>query len=186
MYKYLSENNYNIYDTMNSTTTLTLFKIFKSTNVLDLSIGWGDKLIAAIAYGVKYTGCNPIKSIKDKYNNIINTLATNKDMYKVKDNNIKINNNFDLIIFSPSFLDLYVYDIKYMNNWKENFLFPNLIKYSDSIIKGGHIIIYIGNNDIKDILEFIKKNKLYEYIGNINMYNEITDKINIIYLFTKI
>jgi hypothetical protein len=186
MYKYLSENNYNIYDTMNSTTTLILFKIFKPTNVLDLSIGWGDKLIAAIAYGVKYTGCNPIKSIKDKYNNIINTLAINKDMYKVKDTNIKLNNKFDLIIFSPSFLDLYVYDIKYMNNWKESFLFPNLIKYSDYIIKGGHIIIYIGDNDIKDILEFIKKNKLYEYNGNINMYNEITDKINIIYVFTKI
>lgn len=186
MYKYLSENNYNIYDTMNSTTTLTLFKIFKPTNVLDLSIGWGDKLIAAIAYGVKYTGCNPIKSIKDKYIDIINILATNKDMYTVKDTNMKLNNKFDLIIFSPSFLDLYVYDIKYMNKWKEGFLFPNLIKYSDSIIKGGHIIIYIDDNDIKDILEFIKKNKLYEYNGNINIYNEITDKINIIYVFTKI
>ena len=78
-------------------------------------------------------------------------------MYTVKDTNIKINDNFDLIIFSPSFLDLYVYDIKYMNKWKEGFLFPNLIKYSDSIIKGGHIIIYIDDNDIKDILEFIKK-----------------------------
>ena len=43
-----------------------------------------------------------------------------------------------------------------------------------------------GEKKKREKRNIIKKNKLYEYIGNINMYNEITDKINIIYVFTKI
>lgn len=55
-----------------TTLAISFYKKFKANNVLDISAGWGDRLIAAIAHNVnKYLAYDPNKSLKPAHDKII-------------------------------------------------------------------------------------------------------------------
>ena len=89
-------------------------KLFKPTNMLDFSAGWGDRLIGAIAYGTKYTGVDPSNCLKKKYLKIINTLADNTKNYRIinqpfEETDLE-DNIYDFIFTSPPFFTYEVYE----------------------------------------------------------------------------
>ena len=74
---------------------------------MDISAGWGDRLITSILFGMEYTGYDPNPLLIDCYNNIINDtltldeLDTNSIEESYKQENIsisKIENDYNTIL----------------------------------------------------------------------------------------
>jgi hypothetical protein len=146
-----------------TTVAKSIYDIFKPTHILDMSSGWGDRLIAAIAYGeasgvdVKYSGFDPNSSLKYKYANIVSKLSpeNKRGNFKVRTEpfesaNLKDIKDVDLFFSSPPYFDFEVYtneETQSINNyktypdWVVKFLFKssmlrrNIEKFNKLIVK---------------------------------------------------
>lgn len=171
---------------------ITILRLFNAKKWLDISAGWGDRLIAAIAHNVElYCGVDPNECLHPGYSNIINTLVSENK----RDNYILIkdgfetaqlpNTKFDLVFSSPPFFDLEVYSkfdndslVKYksVDKWYNEFLLVSVKKAYDYLENGGHMVLYmgegIGTKYIGDMINEI--NKIMNYEGKI--YYFYTDK----------
>ena len=109
-YEYLYNHKHKVCSNFDITIVLSLLKIFKPTNMLDFSAGWGDRLVGAIAYGTKYTGVDPSECMEPIYKKIIDTLADNKSDYNVIKSpfeKVKLKeNSYDFVFTSPPFFKL--------------------------------------------------------------------------------
>ena len=173
---------YNLKDTklcnnFQPTLALTIYKIFKATKILDSSAGWGDRLVAAIAGGMSYTGVDPSKCLKPLYKKIIKELAPKKNIKKYEIINkpfedAKITGKYDLCFTSPPFFDVEKYEdnsnqsiSRYMeiDEWVRDFLIPLAEKNISHLKKGGHFVIYVP--DYFQFMDFMKKYKKVKYLG---------------------
>lgn len=161
---------------------LTMYRLFNAKKILDISAGWGDRLIAAIAHNASfYCGVDPNSELHPHYTDIINTLAKPEDTK----NFVLINdgfetatipkNDYDLVFSSPPFFDLENYStsekdsvIAYKNEerWFNDFLVPSIKKAYDNLIVGGHMILYIAESTSTHYID-----KMFEYINSIMKYN---------------
>jgi len=173
---------------------------FKPKRWLDLSAGWGDRLISAILKDVDYyIGIDPNPCLEPCYKSIIKTLAA-KDKQKnykvVKDKaesvdlpvimkELKIE-NFDLIFTSPPFFTFEIYSeaegqsvVSYntVDLWLNNFLFKSIDNSWDKLQKNGHYVLYIADKPeyryIDKLLKFMNKKEDCVYKGIIyqSVYN---------------
>lgn len=173
-------NNFQISIIMN------IFNYFKPTNILDSSAGWGDRLIASIAYSqinnldVSYTGVDPSKCLKPLYNKIIKELGNNNKNYNIinkpfeKITKKDIDGGFDLAFTSPPFWDLEVYEnnknqsimgFKNKNNWVKGFLNKLADLNIENLIKGGYFVVYIP--PYEDFMNYMNNRKDIIFEGNI-------------------
>ena len=178
--------------TFNTTVVMSVLKFFKPNKWLDMSAGWGDRLIGAIAYGCQYTGVDPSKCMNPVYQKIIKTLApkSKQDQYNIiKDgfeNTDKLKTNYyDLVFSSPPFFDLEIYEtadsqsIKKFNSldkWLNGFLYPSIKKSYTSLVKGGHLALYIsdysGVSYVSKMKKYIKEELTgFEYVGDLHWWN---------------
>jgi len=173
---------------------VSLCKIFKPTNMLDFSAGWGDRLIGSIAYGTKYTGVDPSECLQDKYKQIIDTFAKNKSDYRIIQDGFENtdlgDNEYDFIFTSPPFFKYEFYEqnnekqsIKLFNTlelWRDKFLFPSLDKCVKHLKKNKYLVLYIddykGHQFIDNMLAYMKEKKNVKYSGNIYFYNSDTNR----------
>lgn len=131
---------------------------FSAKSVLDISSGWGDRLIGAIAKEVDYVGVDPNKDLIEPYKEIIEKLAKDKTKYQMicapfQTAELPENKTYDLIFTSvPYFnLELYTYGFGVKENnedvsleqWKIEFLYPSLDKAWSKLDVGGHMCIII-------------------------------------------
>lgn len=199
-YEYLYNHKHKVCSNFDITIVLSLLKIFKPTNMLDFSAGWGDRLIGAIAYGTKYTGVDPSECMSPIYKKIIKELAHNKNNYNVIKKpfeKVKLkNNNYDFIFTSPPFFKLEIYEDSELQSssynledWKNNFLYPSILKCSKYLKKDCYFTLYIEDYYdacyVDNMFKYIEKNKLFNYIGNIYIFNEITNKFRKIFVWKK-
>ena len=168
-----------------TTIAFTLYKLFKPKNILDTSAGWGDRLIAAIAFGeisknITYTGIDPSKCLKILYPKIIKTLSSKNNInnYKIINKgveNVDINkNHYDLCLTSPPFFDLETYENnsntqsikKYSsaNKWEREFLIKLVEQNVKGLKKGGHLVLYVPTY-YKYFMNYMSKHKKLEYLG---------------------
>ena len=166
---------------------MEVLKTFKVKRWLDPSAGWGDRLIAALAYDCEYQGFDPNLKMQENYKEMISFFAPEKEKdYKVTPKpfeKARIKSNYyDLVFTSPPFFDLEDYDTSstqshraYTNlkSWKENFLYPLILKSEKALIVGGHLGLYIGDHPshpsyVKDTMDYIKKNTKLKYQGSIS------------------
>ena len=139
---------------------MTILKLFSAKKWLDISAGWGDRLIAAIAHGVElYCGVDPNDCLHPGYNKIINMLVSENE----RKNYILINDGFetaklpdeqfDLVFSSPPFFDLEIYSqaegdslVRYnsVEKWYNDFLMVALRKAYDHLAIGGNMVLYMG------------------------------------------
>ena len=187
-----------------------IMKYLKPKHILDFSAGWGDRLIASMAYGCKYDGVDPSRCLHPKYKKMINSLVpeSRRSHYKMHRKGFEDFNpekgKYDMVLTSPPFFDLEIYeDSKYQStskftsfeSWKENFLFTSLEKSVECLGPGGIVALYItdytsGKGEkfryVGDV-----KNKLSSlgmaYQGNI-CFSNVTSKtkIRIIYVWQKL
>ena len=154
----------------NITMGLYILQLFKPKIYVDISSGWGDRLVMAIAYSYLernnkfelYLGTDPNKNLEPYYNKIIDTLCNEDDKNKYKiiidgfletDHKeiLKSYKKCDLIFSSPPFFDIEIYstcnnDSLLQNNtiekWLNNFLYPIIKKSYNLLIESGHLILY--------------------------------------------
>lgn len=161
---------------------LTVYKIFKPKTILDMSSGWGDRLIAATMFNPElYVGIDPNKNLVQGYKQIIETFGNaNFNKYKMicdafEDVDLK-DYKFDLMFSSPPFFIAEKYSTdekqsfnryKSIEQWLNNFMFVSLKKIWYHLNHGGHLVIDI--NDIK------VEGQLEHFVDKINDYIDTFD-----------
>lgn len=176
----------------NITVVINVLKLFNVKTWLDISAGWGDRLIGAIACDVdKYVGVDPSMCMKDKYEKIINTLVDKDDRHKFIVINAPFEDaelpdmEFDIVFTSPPFFDFERYtddktqSIKKFNTcetWIQNFLFVSVKKAWNKLKKGKVMVLYVGNSKIckytSRLKEMINTELHGEYLGKVYYYIE--------------
>lgn len=158
------------------TISLSIIKYFNGTRILDISAGWGDRLISALAYNKLeyYHGFDPSKCMEKYYDKIIKTLCDSPDdYYKYKIESIPFENailvyKYNLIMTSPPYFDLEVYETNNNNQsidsakgslkvWFYDYLLVWLQKAWDVLDYNGHMVINIEDKIDKNSAN----NKLY-------------------------
>ena len=172
------------------TIAITIYKLFKAKNIFDSSAGWGDRLVASIAYGANYTGVDPSECLKPLYEEIINKLGNKKKTYEIINKgieNAKIKKNYyDLCFTSPPFFDLEVYEDnenqsikKYTNKekWEKEFFTELAEKNINALKKNGHFVLYVTGCDY--CLKYLKNHKKLKYLGILSFITPKKRSINV-------
>jgi hypothetical protein len=172
-----------------------LIQIFKSNhnaNILDLSSGWGDRLIAVASIEDDinlYIGIDPNKKLFPGYNKIINDLIKDKNKIKLindKSENIDYNTlpELDIIFWSPPFFDQEIYineesredfknqsvqQFKSYDAWESHFIIDVINRSSNNLKKNGVFILYIGNIDYNSFMKKINYINKIKFIGNLKI-----------------
>jgi len=167
---------------------LIILKLFNAKKWLDISAGWGDRLLSAIGHGVDlYCGVDPNPCLHPYYQKIIDKLVQENEKHKyilIKDGFETANlpdKKFDLVFSSPPFFDVEEYSgeekdsfekYKKGEDWYNKFLFPSIKKAYTHLEENGHMVLYIGegktykytNQMLTDVNKFMK------YLGKIYYY----------------
>ena len=160
---------------------LAVLQHFRPRTWLDISAGWGDRLLAAIFYGVDlYFSCDPNKDLHPCYEKMIKIFVPQKKRahFVLRDTGFEKtklpNVDFDIVFSSPPFFDLETYSshennslvqFPTSNEWYRKFLLKSLKKAIAHLKKGGHLVLYIGYfNQIEEMHDFLQKKM--KYLGN--------------------
>lgn len=180
------------------TVAMTILNYFKPKKWLDISAGWGDRLLSAIFCKINlYVATDPNLDLHPGYEKIIETfvIPSKRMNYKILKNGFLEaqipNEKFDIVFTSPPFFKLEIYStyqensvIKYNSEkkWCDNFLMKSLIKAYNYLKKGGHMVLYMGGS--KYVMDSMHKlDKLMNYKGIIYFYE---NKPRAIYVWQKI
>jgi len=150
---------------------VSVYKYFKATRILDISAGWGDRLIAAIGYQAqRYLAYDPNKKLMAGHSEILTEFKADRERFSVRyapfqDADLG-QEMFDLIFTSPPYFDLEVYDtnaetaaqqsitqFKQFEQWMVSFLFRSLKKAWDNLMVGGNMVIHITDYAKNRIVE---------------------------------
>ena len=130
-----------------------LISMMKAKSVLDLSTGWGDRLIGALAADVNvYHGCDPNPELQESYRNIIKTFGKGKDVsieMKTMEEYKPPHKKYDIFHSSPPFWSKEVYIGTRIESspkeWVNSFLIPYVDKGYSYVRPGGIFSIYIDD-----------------------------------------
>lgn len=174
----------------------------KGKRVLDPTAGWGDRLIAAILFGVgEYVGYDTNPALIPRYEQICVVLDT-----KVKTRFLcepfeysAPDSNFDLVFTSPPFFDVELYEgehtstnlYKTRDEWDTGFYLPFLQKSTRSLKVGGYIMLYIPfemfkfASDFMETVSFRFVEQFGFYSAPDNSENIVNSKIRYTYIWIK-
>lgn len=159
---------------------ISVYKHFDAQHILDISAGWGDRLIAAMGHQAqRYLAYDPNKKLMNGHFEIIKEFKGEPGKYTVRylpfqeaDLDKEM---FDLIFTSPPYFDLEVYDtnaetagqqsiaqFRQFDEWMVSFLFRSLKKAWDHLIVGGNMVIHITdfakNRIVEPMVLFVLSN----------------------------
>ena len=125
---------------------------FNPTSVLDMTMGWGGRLVGACALNIpKYTGIDLNLSLKKPYEDMVKVLkehSTTKITLMFKDA-LKVNYNkldYDLVLTSPPYYNIEIYEgTKRMSEeeWDKTFYEPLFKKSWNGLKNGGHYCLNV-------------------------------------------
>lgn len=170
-----------------------IFKTFKKPNILDLSSGWGDRLLGALSIQNNiscYTGIDPNDKLHEQYKKMIKDFCLEKNKSKFKtfvsgSENVdysNINKMYDFVFWSPPFYDREIYtesffkaikEFKNYEDWEDNFLLKSIEKTLKWVKKYGVYIFYLGNINFKSFFYKLENNKNFndlQYLGKFAIY----------------
>jgi hypothetical protein len=156
------------------TVALTVIKLLKSTHWLDISAGWGDRLLTALlSKSIKYyCGVDPNPCLHPYYAKMINTFkkpdeASNYVLLEDGFETANIPNKpYDLVFSSPPFFNLEVYSDAQSNSlvknpseqeWFDNFLMPSINKAISLLVNKGYLVLYMGESKDTHYIKEMKK-----------------------------
>jgi hypothetical protein len=180
--------NCNSCSNFNITVSLNILNIFKPKKWLDISAGWGDRLVSATAYKELelYVATDPNECLHPYYKKIIETLdGNNTNKYKLIKNGFneaEIDNKFDLVFSSPPFFTIEEYSnseedsitkFNTLDKWINGFLYPMLERSYEKLENNGHLVLYIEDRDeipyIDNIFKYAEKIG-FKNVGSIYYY----------------
>jgi hypothetical protein len=141
---------------------LVFTKLFPgTTHILDFCSGWGDRLIAAIATNLKYTGIDPNSKLVEVYRQIIETYCPEdrRQDYRMISSCFlscdALNEpQFDLVFTCPPYYDLELYSDEKtqsveqyptLEDWKHKFLFACIKKAWNLLLPLGSMVIVLND-----------------------------------------
>lgn len=150
---------YHVCDSFDVTVALKLMRMFRAKKVLDFCAGWGDRLIAAIAGGMAYTGVDINREVFPGYRATIDALVhpVDRSRYVMVNGAAEtaiVEGVFDLVFTSPPYFSSEVYSTDANNQnshdddvqtWLCRFMFPALRNAWAHIADGGHMLIALGD-----------------------------------------
>jgi len=162
----------------------------KKCKWLDISAGWGDRLISAIASDVElYTAFDPNMELKEGHTEIINMFGKSDkkrfhiiyEPFETGIDGINKKEKYNLIFSSPPFFDFEDYSkgekqsIHQYNDfdlWLHEFLFKSIHKAWDHLEYGGKMAIYIVDigkySIVEPLLQYVEKECIHSnYVGMI-------------------
>lgn len=186
---------------------LRVLDIFKPTKWLDISAGWGDRLISAILYpSVKYyMATDPNLALHEGYKNIIEAFNVNPKQYRIKKKGfemIKLHDyDYDFVFSSPPFFDIEKYSDndndslvkhKTLEKWYYDFLLYSVIKACKHLKNNAFFVlnIIINNHDNREfsnkkLLDDLKKTNLL-FCGCIYYYSKNNNKPRELMVYKKV
>ena len=177
---------------------MSILDYFKPKTWLDISAGWGDRLLSAIFCKLElYVATDPNLDLHPSYDKIKKTFLTEKkrNNFIIHKNgfleaNIK-ESNFDICFTSPPFFTLEKYSnynenslskFKTEKEWCDNFLIKSLIKAYNLLKENGHMILYMGGSEYV-MKSMHKLDNIMKYKGIIYFYEKLPRAI---YVWQKI
>lgn len=126
-----------------------IYCIYQPKSILDISAGWGGRLLGAIAMGIPYIGFDTNINLKDSYDEIIELLKPKKTKIIFKDSSTVDYSkyDYDMVFTSPPYYTTETYsnmpEYKSKEDFNEKFLFPTVEKSYKYLKKSGHYILNI-------------------------------------------
>jgi len=130
---------------------------------LDISAGWGDRLIAAMALDMEYVGFDPNIELRKGHNEMIKQFGDpqkHRVIYEPFEKATIPNGPYDVVLSSPPYFTVEEYVpgqegqsiVSYpdFNEWMVKFLFASLNKAWNNLKEGGYLILHLG--DAKTII----------------------------------
>ena len=141
------------------------YKTYKA-KILDISAGWGDRLLASCILDSYYLACDPNSKLSIPYNKIIEKYGHKNKQFVIcspfEDIDvtevIKEHGKFNCLFSSPPFFDLEIYSTestqsseryKTIDIWIEKFLFASLLKCNDLLEKDAYIFLHLSDINVK-------------------------------------
>lgn len=141
---------------------VAIIHILGGSKFLDFSAGWGDRLIGAIAAGVKrYVGVDPNHNLKEGHSAIIQRFCKQEEVKNFEviyepfqTATLPQNETFDLIFTSPPFFDFEIYinsdgqsvkEYPKFEDWLVFFLCVSLKKCWGVLENEGHMAIHVAD-----------------------------------------
>lgn len=163
------------------TICLAVLNYFKPKRWLDISAGWGDRLMSAMLskHIQYYEASDPNLDLHPGYDKMKNKFTSKKNNYIIHPTGFLEadlgNRMFDFIFSSPPFFNIEIYSnhehdsIKNFTTnekWINDFLVPSLIKCYDHLSVDGIFILHIHLEEVVPLIEQHLNNKL-EFQGSI-------------------
>jgi SAM-dependent methyltransferase len=152
---------YYVCDSFDVTVALQLMRLFSATKVLDFCAGWGDRLIAAIAGNMEYTGVDINREVFPGYAKAISTLVAPKSRKRyvminepAETADIPGGAGYDLVFTSPPYFASEEYSPDAANRnvhdrdvqtWFCKFMMPALQNAWAHLKDGGHMLIALSD-----------------------------------------
>ena len=181
---------------------------FGSRNVLDMSAGWGDRLIAAMASNIDvYHGFDPNPCLHPNYQKMIDFFKpqyVNKNaefkMFELPFEKAILQNDFyDLMFTSPPYFDIEIYDSnassQSTHNQNEKSWYDNYLKIWINLIykalkKGGIMSFNINqfehHNFVTWLISDLKKDNRFKFLGTIGYSGKNIRNVQPIFFWKKI
>lgn len=125
---------------------------------LDISAGWGDRLISAMALNMEYLAFDPNINLREGHDSMIKCLGDRnkqKVIYEPFESGNIGNDDFDVVFSSPPYFDVEVYDkdqkgqsivsFPTYDEWMVKFLFVSISKAWSKLKVGGYLILHLGD-----------------------------------------
>lgn len=153
------------------------FKSLKNLKWLDISAGWGDRLLTAIAMDMEYLGFDPNTDLIPGHTKMIETFSTPFNPEGGSTGKQKVvylpfesrnpegmlpDEYYDVVLSSPPYFNLEIYNENQEGQsiknyptkdlWFNNFMFPSLQKAWKALKKGGFLILHIGDSQGQHIV----------------------------------
>ena len=126
---------------------------------LDISAGWGDRLLTAMSINAEYLGFDPNLKLKEGHDSMIKMFGDpqrQKVVYEAFEKSEASSSfgNVDIVLTSPPYFNTEIYDdgtdqsvLSYptFEEWIIRFLFASLIKVWKLLKPGGFLILHVGD-----------------------------------------
>tara|TARA_R110000744_G_scaffold141264_1_gene252631 strand:- start:4481 stop:5431 length:951 start_codon:yes stop_codon:yes gene_type:complete len=144
-----------------ASTAKYLYKKYNATSVLDFTMGWGGRLLGAMALDINYIGVDTNINLKQGYEDMVNDLPCDKEKVTLLwESCLGIDYSkydYDLILTSPPYVNMELYEgmtpFESDKVFYEEFLIPTMDKAFTHMKEGGHMCINISPKMFKALMK---------------------------------
>lgn len=171
-----------------------VYQRFKPKRVLDISAGWGNRLLAAMACDIDYIGIDSNKNLKGAYEKMYQMYPSQSNIQMIISNSEDVDfstlKEYDMAFTSPPYYTLEEYEHMKKYATKEEFISeffkPVIMNSYKHLKKGGHLVL----NMPVDMKDEMVKFKIAKKINSIKMpiqnrFNDGIKRFEYIYWFKK-